>query len=167
MNKILLVFTGLFFLNLTSCEDSTLRAENDFEGTWIFKEFFLGDAIMMGCGWEAQNVRTMTLTIEKDEGQFKISGSAPVNNYFGVFDLLSFDETTSQGKISLDPIGSTKMAGPEPLMQCETMYFQMLQEAGDIGLSETGELQIGRFRTPESNPRDGGTFMVFEKAKSE
>ncbi|SOE20924.1 META domain-containing protein [Spirosomataceae bacterium TFI 002] len=165
MTKIISLLSIFLFTYLSSCEENKLENQESIEGTWIFKEFFLGDAIMLGCGWEAKDVRSMTLKIEKDGDQLKISGSAPVNNYFGNFDLLSFDKTTSQGKVKVGPIGSTKMAGPEPVMQCETMFLQMLQEAGDIGFSDSGELQIGRFRTAESNPRDGGTYMVFEKAK--
>jgi heat shock protein HslJ len=167
MTKIISLLSIFLLAYLSSCEENKVKNQEKIEGTWIFKEFFLGDAIMLGCGWEAEDVRTMTLIIEQDGDEFKVSGSAPVNNYFGSFQLLSFDDKLTQGKIKVGPLGSTKMAGPAPLMQCENMYFQMLQEAGDIGFSESGELQIGRFRTPESNPRDGGTFMVFEKAKLE
>lgn len=167
MNKILLILTGVLFLNLTSCEETSLKNEASVEGTWVFKEFFLGDAILSGCGWESEEARTMTLVIELEEGKYKISGNAPVNSYFGNMLLLSFDNENNKGKVEIPPIASTKMAGPEPLMQCETQYFELLGSSTDIGLISNDVLHLGRFRTPESNPRDGGTYLVFERAKGE
>jgi heat shock protein HslJ len=167
MTKIFLSICLISMMQLISCEETTVRNQDQIEGTWIFKEFFLGDAIMTGCGWEAENVRTITLTIEKDGDIYKLSGAAPVNNYFGSAKMISFQTSNLNGKIEMGPIGSTKMAGPQALMQCETMFLDMLQNATDIGLRDNDELHIGRFRTLESNPRDGGTYMIFEKAKSE
>lgn len=167
MTKIIGLFGIVLLTSLSGCEEKILKNQEKIEGIWIFKEFFLGDAILSGCGWEAEEVREMSITIKKEGEKYEFSGFGPVNNYFGSFDLLSLNENLNQGKIKVDAIGSTKMAGPEPLMQCESMYFEMLQEASDIGFSEDGELRIGRFRTSESSPRDGGTFMVFEKAKLE
>jgi heat shock protein HslJ len=167
MIKILTIFSSLLFIQMLGCEDTSVQSPSKLEGKWLFKEFFLSDATMLGCGWEAEDVRPMTLEITKEGKAYKLNGAAPVNNYFGEAELLSFDETTANGKVKIGPVGSTKMAGPEPLMQCETMYLQMLQEATDIGFRDSGELMIGRFRTPESNPRDGGTYMVFERFKDE
>lgn len=47
----------------------------------------------------------------------KIAGRAPINRYFGRIVYSGTDIT------SWDPIGATKMAGPEAAMQAENAYF--------------------------------------------
>lgn len=166
MKTVTLLFITLF-MGMNACEETVPKTEADLEGTWIFKEFFLGDAILSGCGWEGEDARTMTLVVEIEDDKYKISGNAPINSYFGNMLLLSFDNENNKGKVEIPPIASTKMAGPEPLMQCETQYFELLGTTTDIAIIADDVLHLGRFRTPESNPRDGGTYLVFERAKEE
>lgn len=72
-----------------------------------------------------QDIRTITLKFD-DPGT--ISGFGGVNNYFGT---CTMDGTT----ISIGPLGSTKMAGPELLMTLEQLYFNLLNSATGVSLS--------------------------------
>ena len=73
-----------------------------------------------------RDVRTITL---KFDGSGNISGFGGVNNYFGT---CTMDGTT----ISIGPVGSTKMAGSGSLMTLEQLYFNLLNSATGVGLSD-------------------------------
>ena len=58
-----------------------------------------------------------------DSAKGRVVGSAGVNTYFGGYKL-------DDNKLIIPgPIGSTKMAGPQPLMDQETEFFKLLQAA--------------------------------------
>ena len=58
-----------------------------------------------------------------DSAKGRVVGSAGVNTYFGGYKL-------DDNKLIIpEPIGSTKMAGPQPLMDQETEFFKLLQTA--------------------------------------
>ncbi|HRE82466.1 MAG TPA: META domain-containing protein [Opitutaceae bacterium] len=63
-----------------------------------------------------------------DDG--RIAGRAPVNRYFGRIVYVGTEIT------SWDPVGSTKMAGPEAAMQAETAYFADLVQVRSARSSE-------------------------------
>ena len=72
-----------------------------------------------------QDIRTITLKFD-DPGN--ISGFGGVNSYFGTC-------TMDGNTISIGPLGSTKMAGPESLMTLEQLYFNLLSSATGVSLS--------------------------------
>lgn len=61
----------------------------------------------------------VTLRVDAD----RAGGRGGVNRYFASW------ESTAPGKIDFHTIGSTKMAGPAPLMDLETRYFAALDAA--------------------------------------
>jgi heat shock protein HslJ len=69
----------------------------------------------------AQSPADFTITAEFKDGT--ISGTSAVNTYHGPF-------TTGPGDaFSVGAVAGTKMAGPEPAMNAETTYLQLLQSA--------------------------------------
>ena len=87
---------------------------------WQLLSYSLNNAVVSGT-----DVSTITLLFD-DAGN--LSGFGGVNRYFGSFNL-------EGNAISLGPIGSTKMAGPEPLMALETVYFGLLESATSVSVS--------------------------------
>ncbi|MCU0630069.1 MAG: META domain-containing protein [Methanoregulaceae archaeon] len=65
------------------------------------------------------DISTITL---KFDGAGNLSGFGGVNSYFGSYNL-------EAGTFSIGLLGSTKMAGPGPLMALETVYFNLLGSA--------------------------------------
>lgn len=59
------------------------------------------------------------ITIGFDAKENRFFGVAAINNYFGSY-MLNAD------KLTLEPAGSTMMAGPEELMKAEQDYLQFL-----------------------------------------
>ncbi len=146
---------------LQTCETAQVNASSDLEGDWILKQVFLSDAYDSPCGWEAGEVKPITLNIKKESDGYTLSGKSTVNSYFG--SLKFKDGSTTLVEISA--LGSTKMAGPPELMACETRYFDFLSSAAELAINEEGKLLIGNFRKPDSHPRDGGTYLIFERAE--
>jgi len=74
-------------------------------------------------GWSvsAQDPNDFTITAGFKDGQ--IAGKAPVNTYSGPY-TVGPDDAFSVGAVA-----STKMAGPEPDMRAESIYFKLLAEA--------------------------------------
>ena len=161
MSKILSLIGLLIFTQ--TCEKVSVQKLNEIEGEWVLQNVFLSDAYDSPCGWEVKEHQPITLNIALENGQYAISGNAVVNNYFGSFEVLTFDKEAQKGTLKTGPIGSTRKAGPQPLMNCESRFLNYLETATDFGLFEENELQIGKFKTPESHPRDGGTYLVFER----
>jgi heat shock protein HslJ len=65
-----------------------------------------------------------TITLRFDDA-VNLTGFGGVNRYFG-------DYTIDGSTIFIGPLGSTKMAGPEHLMNLETAYFSLLSSAAGI-----------------------------------
>ncbi|MGR3811651.1 META domain-containing protein [Jiulongibacter sp. NS-SX5] len=163
----LLWISGLILLSqIQSCEQVTADARSNIEGKWQLEKVFLSDAYDTPCGWEVEKHNPLTLSIEVENDQYRVSGKSAVNSYFGTLDIISFDAETNIGKLEIGPHGSTKMAGPPELMNCETRFFDYLGNATDFRI-EGNELQIGQFKKADSHPRDGGTFLVFEKVEED
>lgn len=163
LNNYAFLIISFFITQMSSCETSNIDAQSEITGNWVLKNVFLSDAIDTPCGWEAGEHEPLTLNITRDGDSYSFSGKSAVNNYFGTFSILSYNETTRTGKIKSGPIGSTKMAGPAPLMNCEQRFFNQLETAIDFSIDENGVLKIGTFRNENSHPRDGGYYLIFEK----
>ncbi len=161
-------------LKIDSCTKVELAAaettaSNMIIGKWILKHKFLGDAIDTPCGYAVTNVRDITIEIEdnpdsSNPNELRLSGNSAVNLYNGGFIITGFDEKTGIGTMKIAAIGSTKMAGPPELMECETNYFNMLVEFSEFRVQE-GKLHIGRFKKDPTPSREGGTYFIYEKAK--
>ncbi len=108
--KTILVILILSFIG--SCANDKAISENTSEsknleklvGKWKAVSLFLSDASTGVCH---QNKPEKDITFEftniktDDQKGYQISGSGPVNRYFGNITFISFDETKNQGKILL------------------------------------------------------------------
>lgn len=171
MIKYLFAILMIPILKIDSCSKVEIEnAQNqtpDIKGEYIYKYRFLGDAIDTPCGYAVTNVRDLTLKIEEnteDKNSYRISGNSAVNMLSGYLTITGYDSKMGIGTIKIGQLGSTKMAGPPELMQCEQAYFDMLNEAPEFRVQE-GKLHIGRFKKDDIPSRDGGTYMIFEKIK--
>ena len=114
-----LIMSLLFMLAVAACSpagagsevEPGFDSEADLTGTqWILDTFGPKDSLTA-----VQPDTTITLQFEEDG----INGSAGCNSYFG-------SATLSGSTLSFGPLGSTKMACPEPIMQQETDYLAAL-----------------------------------------
>ena len=160
------------FFKIDSCTKKEVQAldlKPEILGKWVLKQKFLGDAIDTPCGYAVKYANDITLEItdnaeSADSKELKMSGNSTVNLYFGGITITGFDEKTGIGTMKIGALGSTKMAGPPELMDCETNYFNMLNESSEFRIQD-GQLQIGRFKKDTTPSRDGGTYFIYEKAK--
>lgn len=148
------------------CENTATKPENKMAGEWLVQEVFLGDVIDTPCGYEVQDAPQLTINFSEtanENGQFSFSGNAAINQFFGTYEITEFDEKTGGGTITLGAIGSTKMGGPEELMNCEIRFFDLLNRTTDFSITtENGKdvLRIGVFKKDDKPSRDGGTFLI-------
>lgn len=153
---------------MIGCETTNVESANKLSGEFVLKGVFLSDATDSPCGWEAGEHKDITINFTADAAEIgsgfsQLSGTSAVNHFFGNYKILSFDSSTGIGTIEVSTLGSTKMAGPPLLMQCETRFFDMLHGAKDFSIENDGTLKVGNFRKPDSHPRDGGTYLIFAK----
>jgi heat shock protein HslJ len=87
---------------------------------WQLSSYSYKEAVVSGTDASA-----ITLVFN-DAGN--LSGFGGINSYFGGYKLVG---TT----ISIGPIGSTKMAGPQALMELETLYFNLLESATGVTIT--------------------------------
>ncbi|MCP9767780.1 META domain-containing protein [Lacihabitans sp. LS3-19] len=170
MAKFLFLLLFISLLKMESCTKVEVQAEiqTKIEGKWILKHKFLGDAIDTPCGYAVTNARDITLEISKDTESkepnvYKISGNSAVNLYFGNLKINTTDAANGISTITIGQLGSTKMAGPPELMQCETGYFDLFNQSVEFRI-ENEHLQIGVFKKDNTPSRDGGTYLIYEKA---
>lgn len=71
------------------------------------------------------------ITFEKD----KVAGTSSVNRYFANY-------TLEGNKISIQEPGSTRMMGPENLMEQEQEYLKNLKESKEIEITKDGIVLI-------------------------
>jgi heat shock protein HslJ len=164
MRNVLFLSALWFVFTLATCEkESTTTAANPF-GEWILTGIFLSDAKDTPCGWQVTDHREITLKFEKDtKGVMKISGQSVVNSYGAGVESLVYNDTDKKGKIKITNLNTTEKAGPAELMQCEERYYTMLHTAEEYTIDESGHLLLGQLKKPNSNPRDGGTYLIFIK----
>lgn len=171
---IILAIIGL----IGSCASDKAITENQAEitypsqlvGKWKAVSLFLSDASTGVCH---QNKEEKEITFEfknelsEDKISYTFYGSAPVNSYFGSVTFNGFDEKTKIGKITINTLGGTKMAGSAEMMNCEQNFYNMLNESTGFQLftDDPNRLHIGKIKEEGGHPRDGGTYFVFEKIK--
>ena len=158
----------LILFNMIGCETTSVESTGKLSGEYVLKGVFLSDALDSPCGWEAGEHKDITINFTNDAaeantGYMQLSGISAVNHFFGTYKIKSFDGSTGTGTIEVSTLGSTKMAGPPLLMQCETRFFDYLSGAKDFSVENDGTLKLGNFRKPDSHPRDGGTYLIFAK----
>jgi heat shock protein HslJ len=161
IGKIVIFGSFLVLAQLQTCENLPENKISGIEGEWVLSKVFLSDAYDSPCGSEVKENVSITLNIQKEDNHYALSGRSAVNNYFGSLKTDKDDPS----KIEIGSIGSTKMAGPPELMACETRHFDFLSNAKELTINSENQLLIGNFRNENSHPRDGGTYLVFEKAK--
>jgi heat shock protein HslJ len=97
---------------------------------------FAGRAALDGTTWRltawpstspAAPAYSITATFENGQ----IGGSSAVNSYGGPY------RTGLDGSFSAGPISSTLIAGPEPAMQAEQTYFELLARAKRYDITGT------------------------------
>jgi META domain len=171
--SLLLIFT--WFLN---CKNDNVIDEGgngakipvELLGKWKAVSLFLSDASTGVCHG---NTPTKDITIEfksnlaDDNVSYQVAGSGTVNTYFTSITFNSYNSSEKKASIKVNSIVSTKMAGSPEMMDCEQNYYTFLAESTGIEFfaDSPNILHIGRLKEPNSNPRDGGTFYVFEKIK--
>lgn len=171
MTKLAIAISFILTFFVDMCSTETISSEASLQGEWVIKNVFLGDAIDTPCGYEVTNAPTLTINFSADKQEnsdkLRFNGSSAVNSYFGGYKVLSYDSKTGIGTLEMGAIGSTKMAGPAELMQCEQRIFDFLQQAKDFEIStENGKtsLHLGIINRSETPSRDGGTYLILEKA---
>ncbi|MFC2047868.1 META domain-containing protein [Chloroflexota bacterium] len=75
------------------------------------------------------------ITAEFKSADRQVAGSGGLNNYFGGYEITKNELTIKP------PIGSTMMAGPEPIMGQEQEYLSLLETAENLKI-EKGKLTI-------------------------
>lgn len=151
------------------CETTAIGSQSELSGEWVVQEVFLGDVIDTPCGFEVQNAPPLTINFSaetNDEKRFSFSGESAINNFFGTYEVTSFNKTTGVGTVTLGPVGATKKGGPEELMACESRFFDLLNRTTDFNVSEENGkkvLRLGVFKKDDKPSRDGGTFLILER----
>lgn len=111
-------------------KESTTR--NPLEGTWVLKNILMGDAMDVSCGFVNEGkVREMTITFSSDkvDSKFKLYGNSSVNDFFGSYSLLNYNDTIHSGKLLIHPLAATKMASfDSSWMACENRYLSNLEK---------------------------------------
>lgn len=141
------------------------------KGSWTLKYVFLGDVIDQPCS-ASKMPHDITLNItsqlvDNSSDTYVINGQSAVNSIFGGLKILSFDENTQTGKATITQLGSTKMAGPEDLMDCELRYFTLLNATKDFKVFKDTDgktyLHLGEFKTDNQPSRNGGMYLIYTK----
>ncbi|MDI9867287.1 META domain-containing protein [Flectobacillus sp. DC10W] len=174
---------GLLFLLIMAVSNACHPIENDaaakgnisnldsLKGTWTLKYVFLGDVIDQPCSSSKMphpiNLNITNQLVDNTSDTYVINGQSAVNSIFGGLKILSFDEKTQIGKATITPLGSTKMAGPEDLMNCELRYFTLLNATKDFKIFQDTDgktyLHLGDFKTDNQPSRNGGMYLIYTK----
>lgn len=152
-----MLVTALF----SSCETGSLTSTpSELEGVWVFKGYRQGETLyeVPGCEKETE---TITLEITRKGDGFDISGRSFINTYFSRAQV-NYNRSDQSGTIKFEGIGTTKMGGPENLMNCESAYYQHLGNSSKVK-TESQRLYLQR----EPRPVDSQIWptLVFEKKK--
>jgi META domain len=176
--KLVNIFVYLFFLascqkeNVLNNESTAKEIPKALIGKWKAVSLFLSDASTGVCH---ANTPTRDIIIEfknekstDDQSGYIISGNSTVNTYFSTVNFISFNSSENKAAIKINSIATTKMAGSPEMMDCEQNYYTFLAESTGIQFfsDDPNTIHIGRLKEPDSNPRDGGTYFVFEKIPS-
>jgi heat shock protein HslJ len=74
-------------------------------------------------GWSASSLDPADFTITADFADEEVGGKSAVNSYSGPY------TASSDAAFSAGPLASTQMAGPEPAMRAEAMFFEFMDRA--------------------------------------
>ena len=141
-----------------SCQkDALVSAVPDVEGNWKFSGYKFNEqsALTNQCSESA-----VTFNIASSSDGYSITGTSFVNTYFSKVSF-AMDNTKKAGKIELEAVGSTKMAGPENLMQCENTYYSSLKTAKNFIL-DGQKLYLYRDLTSQDS-HTNIPILVFER----
>lgn len=111
------------------------------DGRWVLKQMVIAG--------RDYSLTAKLPTIQIDQ-EGKVSGFSSVNRYFGKMDI------DDRGSITWSPLGSTRMAGPEDLMQQEDAFLK--------ALAKTTQGQRKEKHLILQN-KEGLTILVFELIK--
>jgi heat shock protein HslJ len=74
-------------------------------------------------GWSVSSLDPADFTITADFTDDEVGGRSAVNSYGGPY------TADSDGAFSVGPLASTQMAGPEPAMRAESVFFELMDQA--------------------------------------
>jgi heat shock protein HslJ len=80
-------------------------------------------------GWSVSSLDPADFTITADFAGDQVGGQSAVNSYSGPY------ESDTDGSFSTGQLASTQMAGPEPAMRAETLYFELLEQAAQYSVA--------------------------------
>ena len=83
-------------------------------------------------GWSASSLDPASFEITADFADGRISGRAAVNTYKGTYGVGAADS------FSTGDIARTEMAGPEPAMRAEGIYFALLAKCAKYEMGSSG-----------------------------
>lgn len=113
------------------------------------------DASLSGTNWKlagwlisSQHPAGFEITANFDEKM--IAGKSAINQYSGTYEL------SGEGRITLGPLISTKMAGPEEEMRAETNYINLLTSAKKFRIENEQLLMLDE---------NGNQLLIFSKVK--
>jgi heat shock protein HslJ len=147
----------LVLINFSCQKDALMSAVPDVEGSWKFSGYKLSEEAPITRPCEQAAV---TLNIASSADGYSITGTSFINTYFSKVSF-AIDHTKRAGTIEMAAIGSTKMAGPENLMQCESNYYVNLKSINNFML-EGQTLYLFRDLSPQ-NPGNDSPILVFER----
>lgn len=164
ITRLLLVLTTWFLSLMTTCTKTEDINTPKLEGEWKLTGVFLSDAKDTPCGSEINDHRPITLIIKLNSGTtYDLSGNSVVNTYGSTAVFSEYNTTTDRGSIKLNHLITTEKGASISLMNCENRYYQFLSSAEEYSIDDQGNLLIGKLKQPNSNPRDGGRYLIFEK----
>jgi len=101
--------------------------------------------------WSASSLDPTAFTITADFDESRISGTSAVNTYGGPY------TATDEGSFSVGELAATEMAGSEPAMRAEALYFDLLRQArkyvvsgATLTLKDAGNQEILIFQSRDS-----------------
>ena len=130
-NIILLALTTLTLLGCQSSKNSTQSTDSVAEQHACIPAAFDSTAIWTLTTLNGEPVPTdtpCTLSLNSEQGE--IQGHCFINTFFGSF------KATPCGKMRLDNMGMTMMAGPDDLMRLETAFLQALNSVNRYRVEE-------------------------------
>lgn len=184
----ILIWSCIFF---TACKESDieemteeelssqkLTSLTELQGTWKLNVTLWGDALELPCyesrGTKDSLSRDITLVLSKDatesSGQkININGQAPINLYTATAEILSYNSTDQEGTLSVSALGSTKIAGSNELLACESRFYKLIETAKNFRVitDKKGQktLYWGVINKSNSTLLYPGNYLIFEKVK--
>jgi heat shock protein HslJ len=82
-----------------------------------------------GCGGSQPSLSGTAWQLTGWSAGDQVGGQSAVNSYSGPY------ESDTDGSFSTGQLASTQMAGPEPAMRAETLYFELLEQAAQYSVA--------------------------------